>query len=127
GNSAIAQFGESRGIYAKDPTQGVYVRDSAVAVDKFAQAERMEHLGEWIKAAEVYQEILQQYPDRLIPSLSDKDNRIYQYTSVAEAVQQRIAKWPGAGLHVYRARYEPEAQALLEQAMGSPTDEPARA
>src|SRR5688572_23801702 len=114
--------GNPSSLYGRDSSQGVYVRDSAVAVEKFALAERLEHLKEWDKSADVYMEILQGYPDRVVPSQVDKDNKIYQYTSVASAVQERLAKWPREGLEVYRGRYEDDAEALLEQA----ADEPAR-
>src|SRR4051794_18735133 len=107
---------DPQSLYAKDPTQGVYVRDSAVAVERFALAERMEHLKEWNKAADIYQEVLQKYSDRVVPSQVDRDNRIYQYTSVGAAVQEKLAKWPQEGLDVYRARYETEAASLLQQA-----------
>jgi outer membrane protein assembly factor BamB len=52
-----------------DPTRttGVYVRDSAVAAEKLALAERMERLKEWDKSADVYQEIVEKYADRVVP------------------------------------------------------------
>jgi outer membrane protein assembly factor BamB len=103
-------------LYGRDTTQGVYVRDSAVAVEKFALAERMEHLKEWDKSADVLMEILRSYADRVVPSQVDQDNKIYQYTSVTPAVQERLARWPEDGLTVYRARYETEASAMLEAA-----------
>ena len=34
-------------FYGKDSTEGVYVRDSALALEKFALAQRMERLKEW--------------------------------------------------------------------------------
>src|SRR5688500_17191424 len=49
--------GNPSSLYGRDSTQGVYVRDSAVAVEKFALAERLEHLKEWDKSADVYMEI----------------------------------------------------------------------
>src|SRR5580765_2872237 len=113
---ARAQDANPASLYGKDPTQGVYVRDSAVAVEKFALAERMDRLKEWTKSADVYQEILQKYADRVVPSQVDKENRIYQYASVGAAVQERLSKWPLEGLDVYRARYETEAAGLLQQA-----------
>ncbi|HMO27427.1 MAG TPA: tetratricopeptide repeat protein [Tepidisphaeraceae bacterium] len=103
-------------IFGRDNTSSVYVRDSAVAVEKIALAERMERLQEWNKAAELYQEILEQYADRVLPSQTDDENKIYQYASVAKAVQDRLSRWPAAGLGVYRARYEPLAQAMLDGA-----------
>jgi len=36
-----------------DPQQGVYVRDSAIAADKFELGKRMERLKEWPKSADV--------------------------------------------------------------------------
>src|SRR5688572_1740506 len=112
--------GNPSSLYGRDSTQGVYVRDSAVAVEKFALAERLEHLKEWDKSADVYMEILQGYTDRVVPSQVDADNKIYQYTSVAAAVQERLAKWPQDGLGVYRARYEDDAEALLDAAHDDP-------
>jgi outer membrane protein assembly factor BamB len=111
---AVAQLGD-QAIYGRDATQ-VYVRDSAIAVEKFALAERMERLREWSKAADVYQEVLTGYADRVVASQVDKDNRIVQYTSVVPAVQERLSRWPAEGLAAYRARYETEAQALLDDA-----------
>src|SRR5688572_27272678 len=112
--------GNPSSLYGRDATQGVYVRDSAVAVEKFALAERLEHLKEWDKSADVYMEILQGYTDRVVPSQVDADNKIYQYTSVAAAVQERLAKWPQDGLGVYRARYEDDAEAMLDAAHDDP-------
>src|SRR5204863_2335183 len=64
----------------------------------------------------VYQEILEKYPDRVVPSQIDKDNNIYQYTSVAMAVQEKLSRWPDDGLTAYRARYENTAATMLEHA-----------
>jgi outer membrane protein assembly factor BamB len=103
-------------IYGKDSNQGVYVRESAVALEKFALAQRMEGHREWDKSADVFQEILENYPDRVVPSQLDADKNIYQYTSVTLAVQERLARWPVEGLNVYRSRYETTAASMLEQA-----------
>lgn len=102
----------------KDSSQSVYVRDSAVAMEKFALAQRMERLKEWDKSADVYQEILEKYADRVVPSQVDKDNNIYQYSSVSLVVQERLARWPQDGLDYYRLRFGAEAQAAL-QVMGA--------
>ena len=103
-------------LAGKESNQGVYVRDSAVAVEKFALAQRMERLKDWNKAADALQEVIEKHADRVMPSQVDQKNVIYQYTSVTTAVQERLAKWPQEGLDVYRARFEPQAAALLEQA-----------
>jgi outer membrane protein assembly factor BamB/outer membrane protein assembly factor BamD (BamD/ComL family) len=117
--AALGQQNNPSSLLARDPTEGVYVRDSAVAAEKMALAFRLEHLKEWNKAAAVYQELLQQYGDRVTPS-DDKDQHIYQYTSVTIAVQQKLARWPQEGLDAYRGRYETEAASLLEQAGSDP-------
>lgn len=101
-------------LYGKDSTQGVYVRDSAVAVEKLALADHMKHLKEWGKSAEVYQEILEKFGDRVVPAQIDAANNIYQYTSVNRAVQERLAKWPKEGIEVYRTRYDAQARAMLD-------------
>src|SRR5690242_14488470 len=113
--SSLAQQNNPSSLFARDSTEGVYIRDSAVVSEKMALAFRLEHLKEWNKAADVYQELLQQYADRVTPS-DERDQRIYQYTSVAIAVQQKLAKWPQEGLDAYRGKFEPEAASLLEQA-----------
>jgi len=102
-------------LFGKDSLQGVYVRDSAIAVEKIALAERLERLKEWSKAAEIYQEIIEQYADRVVPSRVDDSNQIVQYTSVVSAVQERLAKWPADGLSAYRNRYEAAAAQLLNE------------
>lgn len=114
--SVRAQDIDPNSLFGRDSVQSVFVRDSAVAVEKFALAGRMEHLKEWDKAGDVYQDILKSYADRVVPSQVNKDNKIYQYTSVVPAVQERLAKWPQEGLDVYRGRYEGEAAAVLENA-----------
>jgi len=101
---------------AAEPQQGVYVRDSAIASDKFELGKRMERLKEWHKSADVYQEILEKYQDRVVPVAYNDKNQPIKYASVTVAVQERLARWPEEGLTVYRARYEPAAASLLEQA-----------
>lgn len=69
--AAEAQFGRGRINVAEgpgQPKQSVYVRDSAVAAEKLALAQRMERLKEWNKAADVYQEIVEKYADRVVPA-----------------------------------------------------------
>ncbi len=96
--------------------QSVYVRDSGVASEKIALAERMERLKEWDKSADVYQEIIEKYADRVVPTRSDETGQISQYNSVALVVQEKLAKWPEEGLQVYRGRYEQSAKDMLDRA-----------
>src|SRR5688572_11324457 len=103
-------------FYGKDSTEGVYVRDSALALEKFALAQKMERLKEWNKSADLYQEILEKYADRVVPSQMDRDQKIYQYTSVTKGVQDALARWPEEGRAVYRARYEGAAASMVESA-----------
>lgn len=102
---------------ANDPaTTGVFVRDSAVAAEKLALAERMEGLKEWDTSAEVYQEVLDQYADRVLPIHLDAQGRPDRFGSVTSVVQSRLAKWPEAGRSVYLSRYELPARRMLESA-----------
>src|SRR3954469_21250217 len=81
------------------PKQSVYVRDSAVAAEKLALAQRMERLKEWNKSADVYQEIVEKYADRVVPA-DDGDEAAgtpTRYTSVTLKVQGLIGKWPAEG------------------------------
>src|SRR4051812_7932716 len=102
------------------PTKpSVYVRDSAVAAEKLALAQRMERLKEWNKSADVYQEIVEKYADRVVPADDAHDaagGAATRYTSVTLKVQSLLGKWPAEGLQVYRTRYETPAAALLESA-----------
>ena len=118
---SLGQFRIMRGVRpaepaAAEPQQGVYVRDSATATDKFELGKRMERLKEWPKSADVYQEILEKYQDRVIPVATNDKGQFIKYSSVTVAVQERLARWPEEGLTVYRARYEPSAAMMLEQA-----------
>src|SRR5580658_1631268 len=51
----------------QDDSGVVYVRESAIAMEKLALARRMERAREWGKSADVYQEILEKYSDRVVP------------------------------------------------------------
>jgi outer membrane protein assembly factor BamB len=100
-----------------DDSGGVYVRDSAIAMEKLALARRMERLHEWGKSADVYQEILEKYPDRVVPSGEDpQTHTANKYVSVTETVRESLCKWPDDGLLVYRSRYETDAAKLLDAA-----------
>jgi outer membrane protein assembly factor BamB/tetratricopeptide (TPR) repeat protein len=102
----------------KESPEGVYVRDSALALEKFNLAQKMERLKEWDKSADLYQEVIEKYPDRVVPSRKDADDKIIQYTSVTRGVMERLAKWPKEGLDVYRGRFEPTAKQMLDAAGG---------
>ncbi len=98
-----------------DPTAaGVYVDDSTQALDQFTLADRLSDLGEWRKAAGVYQEASSRFGNRLIAG--DVNGSTQQYRPVREAVRARLAAWPAEGLLAYRERFEPEAQQSLEAA-----------
>jgi len=95
---------------AGDSVDGVYVHDSGLAVEKMAHAQRMEGK-QWNTASELYQEIIEKFADRVVPSAGQAPSRLVrQYTSVALAVQERLAKWPVEALEVYRSMYEPAAR-----------------
>jgi outer membrane protein assembly factor BamB len=101
----------------QDDSGTVYVRDSAIAMEKLALARRMERARQWDKSADVYQEILEKYSDRVVPAAEDPQSHIViHYTSVTQTVRESLCKWPIDGLTVYRGRYETPAAALLVEA-----------
>src|SRR5882757_2282669 len=100
---------------SREAKQGVYVRDSAVAGEKLALAQRMERLKEWDKSADVYQEVVEKYSDRVLP-VPDTDKGVQRYASVTLTVQEHLGKWPDEGLARYRARYDSAAVTMLESA-----------
>ena len=69
----------------------------------------MERLKEWPKSADVYQEILEKYQDRVVPTVTNDKGQAVKYASVTVAVQERLARWPEEGLTVYKTRFEPAA------------------
>lgn len=98
----------------------IFVRDSAVAAEKIALAERMARLEQWDTSATVYQEIIDEFADRVLPAEFDSAGRPTVYRSVAPEIQDRIAAWPAAGLAVYRSLFEPAARQELEAAGDDP-------
>src|SRR3954452_20121342 len=123
-SAALAQRQLGPDPSRRDPRQGVYVRDSAVAGENLALAQRLERLKEWDKAADVYQEIVEKYSDRVVnvtdsaPGAGNDSKQPQRYTSVALRVQELLGKWPAEGLTRYRSRYETSAATLLEGAGG---------
>ena len=115
--AGMAQPADSAVPSGEDVAQGVFVRDSAMAVDQFVLAERMERLRDWTKAAEVYQDVISRFGDWLIADRVDVDGKVYQYASVGRAVQRKLAAWPPEGRTVYERKFGAAARALLDQAM----------
>jgi outer membrane protein assembly factor BamB len=103
-------------FYGKETFQGVSVRDSLEAVKKIEDARRMERLEDWNKAADWYQEVIEKYGQYVVPSDTDAQNNIRQYTGIERPVQEQLAKWPKSGLDAYRNRYGAVAATLLDQA-----------
>ncbi len=103
-------------FYGKETFQGVSVRDSLEAIKKLEDARRMERLQDWNKAADWYQEVIEKFGDRVVPSGTDSKNNIYQYTGIERPVQEQLAKWPPAGLDAYRNRYGAIAGTMFEKA-----------
>lgn len=93
----------------------VTVRESSVVAERMALAERMQRSQQWDKAADLLQEIIEKYVDRIVPAESD-DPKYPRYTGVDRAVWERLATWPAEGLEEYRARFGPIAAAMLESA-----------
>jgi len=102
----------------KEKEPAVYVKESTKAADTFELARRMERLKEWHKAADAYQEILEdpRCADSVVPTVFDTEQRPLKYEGFGLAVRDRLCAWPLEGLTVYRARFEPAAAALLQKA-----------
>lgn len=96
--------------------QNIFVRDTGPLQEKLALAARLEQQQDWIKAAEILDEIEKNYPDRVVLTTADNQEPIRHYTSLTAIITRRISLWPAEGLAAYRAGYEVRAQALLQQA-----------
>jgi len=99
----------------KQGSGGVTVGDSLEAQKGMQTAAMMERQRDWPKAAEWYQEVLEKYRQKLVPIAFDKDSTT-NYASVPEIVREALRRWPKEGIDAYRARYEPAAAAMLQQA-----------
>lgn len=91
----------------------VFVPDSSAAVERLILAEKLEKASEWDKAAGIYQELLEKYGDRVVPTEATIGST---YISIPTHVLQRLARWPAEGLAVYNGLYQPAAEKLLQQA-----------
>lgn len=96
--------------------QNIFVRDTGPLQEKLALVARLEQQQDWIKAAEILDEIEKNYPDRVVLTTADNQEPIRHYTSLNAIITRRISLWPAEGLAAYRAGYEIRAQALLQQA-----------
>lgn len=109
-------FGQMPGVVdEEEPAQpdAIYVRDSALAMEKYALCQRMVQSKEWNTAADVLQEIVDNYPDRVLQRNPENNDVAKQYTSVALWAQQQLANWPADGRAAYQGRFEPAAHAML--------------
>ena len=96
----------------------VFVPDSSVASERFALAEKLEKAAEWTKSAEIYQQLLDEYRDRVVPA-GGSPEEAGLYVSVADRVTRQLASWPADGLAAYNGRFQPAADALLQQAQSA--------
>src|SRR5580693_9625793 len=92
-NGQVMQMANAVPTAGQDDSGTVYVRDSAIAMEKLALARRMERAREWGKSADVYQEILEKYSDRVVPAAEDPQTHIVtHYTSVTQTVRESLCK-----------------------------------
>jgi outer membrane protein assembly factor BamB/tetratricopeptide (TPR) repeat protein len=97
-------------------SSGVFVQDSGIAFDKLALAQRLENQKDWSNSAQTYQEIVDQYGDRVVPARTHDPNLLAQYVSIVSVVDEHLSQWPPEGLAVYRASFEAAAAKLAGSA-----------
>lgn len=122
---ALAQVAEQVPLGGQSAAEGVYVRDSSRAVDRFALADRLASLGEWGKAAEVYREVAEELGSELV-SARGEQGMVYQYRPVADAVRDRLTAWPVEGREAYRDLYGGQAERALSAARQFEAQSPER-
>lgn len=102
-----------------DPSaETVYVPDSGRAVEQLRLADRLVGQKEWGKAAEVYQEVVDQFGDRVLPVPPAEGAQTTRYVTVTRRVEAQIAAFPPEGLAAYRSRYEAGAREMLKASLG---------
>ncbi len=89
---------------------GVYVNDSFEADELLREAEGHIARQEWSAALSEYDQALDQFGTKVMSA----DNGAY--INIREAINRRIARWPPAGLAVYRAEHESAAARAVDQA-----------
>lgn len=99
-------------VAVASPLAQVYMPDSAAATERFQLARNLEKAGDWDRAAEIYQELLEKYPDKVV-SLTGAGGDAAQYLSVPRLAQQLLCKWPANAIAIYRGKYGPAADTML--------------
>ncbi|HWB54583.1 MAG TPA: hypothetical protein VG722_10335, partial [Tepidisphaeraceae bacterium] len=92
------------------------MRNSTDVASKLALSDRMVRLEQWDTAADTLQEIIEKSADGVVPTAVDRNGQPTQYVGAVWAAQERLAKWPGQGLSVYRNKFSATATAMLKQA-----------
>ncbi len=118
--SVVAQFNPGDPRRAAEAMNAVAVHDWPDSPKRFADAQRMADAKEWRKSAELYQEIIEKFGDRLLPISPAPGEKQARYTSVTDAVLTKLSKWPDEGLSAYRAKFEPTAAIQRESAADDP-------
>jgi outer membrane protein assembly factor BamB len=117
GTGRISAIDNNRGIvgYQRAPT-GLSLPDSPDAVDLIKRAGFEESQNHWENAADLYQQALVKFPNRVIQTAGDSNSAMSHYVGTSQAIQARLAKWPADARGIYQGLYEQTADDLLHAA-----------
>jgi outer membrane protein assembly factor BamB len=101
--------------YRQTPT-GLSLPDSPAAADLIKRAVFEESQAHWENAADLYQQALAQFPNRVIEIKSSSDSGLSRYVGTSQIVQSRLEKWPQEARDIYKGLYEQTADDLLRTA-----------
>ena len=101
--------------YRQTPT-GMSLPDSPAAADLIKRAIFEESQMHWENAADLYQQALSQFPNRVIETKTASDSGMSCYLGTSQIIQSQMAKWPQEARGIYKGLYEQAADDLLRSA-----------
>ena len=99
-----------------DTAKDVYIGDSAELAERFQLASRLQRLGDYRQAGDVYREILDRLSDKLSPAADSGDDAAL-FISAAEVVRRAVLSWPDDARQTYAAADDTVAAPLLPPAL----------
>ncbi len=102
--------------------EAVFVRDAASISSRIAQARQLAAAGDWARASDEFQELLEKYADRLVLRPDAEANGMRRYERLTAVLGREMSAWPLAGVQAYTERFEPAAKLAVDQALANLRD-----
>jgi outer membrane protein assembly factor BamB/tetratricopeptide (TPR) repeat protein len=100
----------------RDTAKDVYIGDSAELAERFELAGRLQRLGDYRQAGDVYREILSRLPDKLSPAAA---NDTALFVSASDVVRRAVLAWPAEAREAFATTDDTFAAPLLQPALAA--------